>query len=432
MGISLATASNSFHDEFAIEHYRYDHMFSIQYPSILSNLSQLAYGYQPVQLLKERLFSLLVKTPKEAILTARLNQQIKIYLIPDERVVSGSFGFITAFFDDHDEPLVIYTPLYAGDALLTDLTAALTQTSFDLYFFDEHDREMMGVHAHVQNVEHFRKVLDVTRFPSFCQSEVAPTLKAMEDWFGRRTPDDDNRAFIIEFESPLYPDNLIIIDARPEAYDYRGSNGNVAVTSLERNEPGPFQERDIVSLFQRAFPGDSIFLNPFRTDTGTELADILIHNDEVIVLVQAKDSPNNKATIRRNIDRKRTVIRAHIEKGARQLRGALSYVTNHDVLHIKNSNGAYALAVNGRVICGVVIVREMFDDDYGPSSAPVLNVARACKLPCVLMDYAALHVMTLHLRDPALLLGAFFQLFEVALEKGEYPKPRFLGSPTSE
>lgn len=374
---------------------------------------------------------MLVKAPKEAILTARLNQQIKIYLVPDERVTNGSFGFITAFFDDHDEPLVIFTPLYAGDALLTDLTAALTQTSFDLYFFDEHDREIMGVHAHVKNVERFREVLDITRFPSFNRSEVAPTLKAMEDWFGRRTSDDDSRAFIVEFETALYPDDLMIIDARPEAYDYRGSNGNVAVTSLERDEPGPFQERDIVFLLQRAFSGDSVFLNPFRTDTDTELTDVLCHTDEVMVLVQAKDSPNNKATLRRSIDRKRAVIRAHIEKGARQLRGALSYVTNRDELNIKTSNGTHALAVDGRVICGIVIVREMFDDDYGPCSAPVLTVARDCEVPCVLMDYTALHVMTLHLRDPARLVGAFYQMFEVALKNGEYPKPRFLGSPTS-
>jgi hypothetical protein len=38
---------------------------------------------------------------------------------------------MTAFFDDHDEPLVLFTPLYAGDDMFRDLAGALSQDSFD-------------------------------------------------------------------------------------------------------------------------------------------------------------------------------------------------------------------------------------------------------------------------------------------------------------
>jgi hypothetical protein len=38
-------------------------------------------------------------------------------------------GFIIAFFDDHDEPMVIYTPLFAEDALATDLGLLLGRES---------------------------------------------------------------------------------------------------------------------------------------------------------------------------------------------------------------------------------------------------------------------------------------------------------------
>jgi hypothetical protein len=71
----------------------------------------------------------------------------------------------------------------------------------------------------------------------------------------------------------------------------------------------------------------------------------------------------------------------------------------------------------------------MFDNDYGPCSAPVLAVARNCGAPCVLLDYAAMHVMTLDLGSPTRLLNGFYQLFDSALENGEYPKPRFIGPP---
>jgi hypothetical protein len=118
-------------------------MFSIQFPSILSHLGQLAYGLSPVRVLADGRFILIIKASKEQILTARLNQQLKIYLVPDVRDENRSHGFITAFFDDHDEPMVVFTPLYSSDDMLTDLTTVLGQESFDLYFFDEHNREMM-------------------------------------------------------------------------------------------------------------------------------------------------------------------------------------------------------------------------------------------------------------------------------------------------
>lgn len=176
-------------------------MFSIQYPSILSHLGLLAYGLQPVELKAEGRFTLLIKATKEAILTARLNQQIKIYLAPDGGDTNRGLGLITAFFDDHDEPIVLFSPLWAGDALLTDLVTVLGQTSFDLYFFDEHDREMMGVRAHVQDAVRFRATLNSTRFMTCGANEVKEVLQAMVNWFGRRTADDDGRAFAISRSS---------------------------------------------------------------------------------------------------------------------------------------------------------------------------------------------------------------------------------------
>ena len=406
-------------------------MFSIQHPSILAHLGQLAYGLQPVFLRSEGVFTLLIKATKEAILTARLNQQIKVYLVPNTSAAGFSLGFISAFFDDQDEPLVLFTPLYVGDDLLTDLTEVLGQESFDLYFFDEHDREMMGVRARLQDVGRFREALRQTRFQQFSLNEVGGTLKAMGDWFGLRVAADDDRAFAVDFETNLYPDDLVIIDARPTAYDFQGAEGRPALTSLERGEPGAFQERDLVRLLRRSFPGESIFLNPMSTDTGTELADIICLTNDVLLLVQAKDSPNTEASLRRSLDRKRAVIRAHIEKGARQLRGVLSYVTGRDELSLSTSSGTHALDIKGRLVCGLVIVREMFDDVYTACSAPVLAVANDCGVPCVLLDYAATHMLTLHLGSPTQLLNGLCQLFENALKHGEYPKPRFLGQPNT-
>lgn len=406
-------------------------MFSLDHPEILSHLGQLIYGFQPVQFPDGR-FCLIIKAGKEFILTARINNGFKIYLVPDMAVPGQSLGFMTAFFDDHDEPLVLFTPLYAGDDMVRDLAGALSQDSFDLFFFDEHDREFMGTRSRVRDVARFRTTMTETQFPTFDMDDLAATIDAMGGWFGLRNAKDDDQAFAVELGERLYSDDMVIIDVRDDAYDFQGSGGLVMMTSLERTEPGAFQERDIVALLRRAFPGEAIYLNPMREDSGTELTDVLVVTDEVVLLVQAKDSPNTETSLRRSINRKRAVIRSHIDKGAKQLRGALTHILERESIVLRTVSGPRTVDVADRAVVGLVVVREMFDDDYKACSAPVLAVADACEQPCVLLDYAALHLMALRLASPARLINGFYQMFAVAMEHGEFPKPRFSGAPQRE
>ena len=406
-------------------------MFSIDHPEILSHLGQLIYGFQPVQFPDGR-FCLIIKAGKEFILTARVNNGFKIYLVPDLAVPDRSLGFMTAFFDDHDEPLVLFSPLYAGDDMLRDLAGALSQVSFDLFFFDEHDRELMGIRASVRDVAHFRTAMAETQFPKVDMNDLATTYEAMGHWFGLRTAEDDGRAFAVDLGERLYADDLVIIDTRDDAYDFQGADGLVMMTSLERDEPGAFQERDIVALLRRTFPGEAIYLNPMREDSGTELADVLVVTGEVVLLVQAKDSPNTEASLRRSINRKRAVIRSHIDKGAKQLQGALTHILERESIVLRTPSGPRTIDVADRAVVGIVVVREMFDDDYKACSAPVLAVANACEQRCVLLDYAALHLMALRLASPSRLINGFYQMFAVAMEHGEFPKPRFSGAPRRE
>jgi len=404
-------------------------MISIEHPSIRKAAADLGYGLLPIHFTGTDKFALIVKAPKEAILTARMNQEMRLYLVPDLSRESYSLGIITAFFDDHDEPLVLFTPMYMGDQLQSDLTRVLSQEAFEVFFFDENHREMMGVQVRLENADRVRATLKREHFNEFDLDRVGNDLEAMGAWFGKRSTPDDEAAFQLRFEKKLYPDDLVVIDANSDAYDFHGAEGNPAVTSLERQEPGAFQERDIVGLLKRAFPAEAIFLNPIRLDNENEFADVLCLTDEFMLVVQAKDSPNTEATLRRRIDRKRSVIRSHIEKAARQLRGALSFAKGLDELKVSTSGGEHTLNIQGRVTCGLVVVRELFDDEYRGCSAPVLAAAKESTSPCVLTDFSALHMMTMHLKSPVRLMNGFFQLFEVGVENGEFPKPRFLGPP---
>src|SRR4051794_31124257 len=152
-------------------------MFSIDYPWIIPHLRQLSYGLQPVYMLGEKRFTLIIKAPKEATLTARLNNEFRIYLLGDEAGPESHIGFVTAFFDDHGEPIVLKSPQFAGDALLRDLSQLLGQDEFDLFFFDEQDRELMGVRAYNEAATRFRTEISRATFAEFDRAEFQKTVK---------------------------------------------------------------------------------------------------------------------------------------------------------------------------------------------------------------------------------------------------------------
>jgi hypothetical protein len=225
------------------------------------------------------------------------------------------------------------------------------------------------------------------------------------------------------------PPDMGIIDLSGGDHDFRDIGHSLIVDSLERQDPGPLQERDIAALLRRVFGHDAVLLNPLRADTGKELTDVLVMASDVILLVQAKDSPNTDAALNRSIVRKQSTIRGHIEKGARQLQGALQFVMSGET-KIRRVDGIVAIEIGARALRGALIVRELFDDDYKASSKPVLKVSLQTQVPCVLLDYAGLLAMARNLPTSEQLINGFDRLHAVALQHGEFPKPRFLPTKT--
>lgn len=150
------------------------------------------------------------------------------------------------------------------------------------------------------------------------------------------------------------------------------------------------------------------------------------------MFVQAKDSPNTEVALRRSVERKRSAIRAHIEKASKQAKGAIGYAQKKGAVVIRAVNGVVTLPVEDRLLFGVIVVREMFDDDYGPCSAPVLEVARSLDVPVVLLDYSGLHIMAQNLQPPARFMNGLVSMFSLAMERGEFPKPAWFGPPSNE
>ncbi|MGM5022145.1 hypothetical protein [Tardiphaga sp. 367_B4_N1_1] len=388
-------------------------------------IRQLPYGLCPLWIEPDGRFALIVKATKEMILTGQLRQEMRIYLAPDTEHNHQLLGLITCFFDDSDEPLCITSPLFAGDEMLEDVRWLLCQEEFDVHMFDGHDRELFATRACVQDGERLKTAFESSGFPELDIDGVPALLKAMGMWFGQRTPADDTEAFTVRFTERLMPPDIGIIDLSGGDHDFRDIGHSLVVDSLERQDPGPLQERDIAALLRRVFGHDAVLLNPLRADTGNELTDVLVMTSDVILLLQAKDSPNTEAALNRSIVRKRSTIQGHIEKGARQLQGALQFVMSGEA-QIRRGDGTLAIEIGARALRGALVVRELFDDEYKPSSKPVLKVIHQTQVPCVLVDYAGLFAMARNLSTPEELINGFDRLHAVAVQHGEFPKPRFL------
>ena len=93
---------------------------TVLHPDVKLRIAQFPGGLMPVQLRDDDQLSLVIKTQKEAILAAKINGSLSFYLpaLPSSTVITTSL--ITAFFDDHDEPLIIRTPLFGDDDLLPE------------------------------------------------------------------------------------------------------------------------------------------------------------------------------------------------------------------------------------------------------------------------------------------------------------------------
>jgi hypothetical protein len=329
-------------------------LLSIDHPELLPRLKTLGYGLHPVFHSGEKRYFLVVKATKEIILTARLKGEFKVYLLGDEAGPASHLGLITAFFDDSDEPLTIKSPQFADDDLLKDLTGLLSQPEFDIYFFDEHDRELMGVRGRNADAARLRAEMAAATFAPYDRAGFPAVLRRLEDRFSVRDAEDDTKAFTITLGERLYPDDFIFIDGRDDVYQFQGAHQSVAATSLEREEPGPFQERDIAVMLGRVFDGRCIYLNPVRDDTGKELTDVMVVTDTIMIFIQAKDSPNTEAALRRSIERKRAAIRSHIDKACKQLRGALRYAEETGAVVIRTAKGSATLPVGDRQLLGLL------------------------------------------------------------------------------
>ena len=367
---------------------------------------------------------LILKLMKENILSVRMNKEFRVYIAPTQFSGDHAFGLVTAFFDDIDEPLVVISPLAEDAPFKGEVTELFSLETFKVYIFDDQDRELLGYQA--TNPDHL-KMLEAVRTAKFPPTNLSTLRQHITDislWFANRKLSDDAAALRIKLNTPLYPEDLAITDYRSNANGYFG-NSSPRMTMLDRQEPGRFQETDIVGQMSRVFPGRSIFHGPIRSDDGKECVDILVATTSNHIFIQAKDSPNTEASLKRSISRKKTTTLSHLGKATAQLSGAISYWKKNDFLQLLTPGLCHKITTDGRRLWGTIVVKELFDGEQFAYSRPVLDLARVCAVPCIVIDYRQLHEMTFHLRDEQSFVEAIETIYETGRESGQFPRLRF-------
>ncbi len=361
---------------------------------------------------------LIVKATKEIILTAIERGGFAFYPVPMQVGDTVGMGLLTAFFDDADEPLCIRTLLF-DDPLSDSLVELITSGRLTAHFFDEQEVELAGFTARVDD-----PAGQAENIRGFCRSKPDPEafstmLATTADWFGLRDAEADRQALRVVFTEPLFPPDLAIIDL-DRAADYLGAP-NVPFHSLvQEDNPGFFQEPGIAEALQRVFGPTNVHLNPFHADCDEELADALVIGSSRILVVQAKDSPNNKDALDRTLRRKRAIGRKQMEKARRQLVGALGQIVGKPQLAVRTGGALYEVSLRGRTAMGVMVVKELFGDEADMQMEAVEWVERKSGAPAIVLDYPGLAQLAHYLPTPELFLEGLDDL-RIRLDGGRHP-----------
>jgi hypothetical protein len=358
---------------------------------------------------------LIVKAMKEFLLAAKISGFFKVYVCPADLGGRETLALVFAFFDDEDKPLNIHTPL-VDDVESRNLLAALASSSVNVHFFDEHGREFLVYEAELDVPEVTRSRLEgVSLFEAnFVQAQ--DMLHGVATWFGMRKPQDDEEALTVKLVHNPYGESLIIQDARYPLHQYHGAKG-YSISTLEREEPGNFQEEDIIKCLAMCFPQSQIYHGPLRITDKEEICDVLLVTADRVLIIQAKDSPNIERIAKQKLSRKQATAMTAFKKAVAQVRGAQSYIkAGNGTLRYILKGKEQSIDISQKTIFAITIIKEVFERD-SEEYAKILNVLMVERsMSCYVISYGMFFELCYRFHDPE----KFFQFSEEMIESIKY------------
>ncbi|WP_150815671.1 hypothetical protein [Pseudomonas fluorescens] len=363
-------------------------MLALHNPDLKNILRQHHIGLLTIRADDNKLI-LIVKMSKEILLAMKLCNGFKMSFVEYESNDERAHALLTLIYDIPDEPLSLTNTFYDVPQS-RELIELLDQENFQVYGFDEHDREFFGRVAKISDIERFReikKTLVLRRHQSNTESNFEDFINTCH-----HTAKNNNEqyTFSIDFTSTIYSEFTHFLDTT-RLISSPSSELKPLHYSLERKEPGDQQEVDIFLLLKNIFGSDDVFLNPIRLDNGEEFSDVLVITKAHILIIQAKDSPNTESSLSTSVDRKKKKTLSHLDKAIRQLVGAINHARHNKVLRFKLKDSVIEVDLLGREIVGLAVVKELFDEDRRAYMTKLMEPYEATGTPCSVLSYMDLH-----------------------------------------
>lgn len=350
---------------------------------------------------------LIVKATKEFILAAKVSEFFKVYVCPVLLDSKETRALVFAFFDDEDEPLTIRTAL-VDDVESHRLLDALLSPFVKAHFFDEHGREFLFYDAQLDLPEATKNRLKCMSWAKGSFALVQEMLHIVALWFSLRTPQDDDEAITVRLVNNPRGESIAIQDARSSLHQHHGAKG-FSTSFLEREEPGIFQEEDIIKCLAMCFPQNQIYHGPLKTTDREEICDVMVMSDDRVLIIQAKDSPNIERIAQQKMNRKRSAAFIAFKKALRQLRGAVSYIgAGNGTLRFILDGEEISIDTREKTPLAIVILKEVFERDSEEYAKDLNKLMNERNVPCYVISYGLLFELCYRLRDAE----KFFQFSE--------------------
>lgn len=341
---------------------------------------------------------LIVKATKEFILAAKVSEFFKVYVCPVLLDGKETRALVFAFFDDEDEPLTIRTAL-VDDVESHRLLDALLSPCVKTHFFDEHGREFLFYEAQLDVPEATKNRLESITWAKGSFALVHEMLYKAAFWFSLRTPQDDDEAITVRLGNSPYGDSIAIQDARLSLHQHHGAKG-FSTSFLEREEPGRFQEEDIIKCLAMCFAQGQIYHSPLRTIDREEICDVMVISDDRILIIQAKDSPNIERIAQQKMSRKRSAALSAFRKALNQIRGAESYIgAGNETLRFILDGEEVSIDIGSKNPFAIVILKEVFERDSEEYANGLNTLMTERNLPCYVISYGLLFELCYRVHD---------------------------------
>lgn len=118
-------------------------MISITHPAVMTYVHQLPIGLLPIIFKGDPVPRLIVKASKELILSAKVRKEFVVHIIPYEVAGVKSVGFLAAFPDDDEHPLIL-AGAFIEELMGHEMAFVLMSSDVNVHFFDELGREVLG------------------------------------------------------------------------------------------------------------------------------------------------------------------------------------------------------------------------------------------------------------------------------------------------